>query len=143
MATPHNKRSALGLSATIGAAALAAAGAYYLYGSKNAQKNRAQVKTWALRARNEVMRELEKVRELDLEQYKALITPIIKRYARLGEATQSEIRKLIGDFIAGWATSRGAPEITIQTVKAKRRRKRTSAKPRSKKSEQQPPEAES
>ena len=40
---------------------MAAAGTYFLYGSKDAKKNRKAVKSWALKAKAEVLEALEKV----------------------------------------------------------------------------------
>jgi hypothetical protein len=45
-----------GIAAGVAAAAL---GAYFLYGSKDAKKNRAKVKGWMLKARGEVLEQLE------------------------------------------------------------------------------------
>ena len=49
----NNQKIAAGVGLT--AAAVAAAGAYFLYGSKDADKNRKTVKSWGLKAKAEVL----------------------------------------------------------------------------------------
>ncbi|MDE2188268.1 MAG: hypothetical protein KGJ35_00860, partial [Patescibacteria group bacterium] len=58
------------IGAGIAAFAAAAAGAYYLYGSRNAAKNRKAVKSWALRAKAEVMDEIEKMKDVTEPAYR-------------------------------------------------------------------------
>ena len=57
--TAKKKGMGTGAKVSIGVgvstAVLAAAGGYFLYGSKNAAKNRKQVKSWALKAKAEVL----------------------------------------------------------------------------------------
>ena len=63
MATKKNAKAAtkknVGIGVGLTAAAVAAAGAYFLYGSKNAAQNRTKVKSWMLKAKAEVLEKLE------------------------------------------------------------------------------------
>ena len=54
-------------------AAVAAAGAYFLYGSKSASKNRKQVKSWALKAKAEVLEKIEDAKEMSEDEYQDLV----------------------------------------------------------------------
>ena len=56
----HSPAEKVGLGIGLTAAAVAAAGAYFLYGSKDANKNRKTVKSWMLKAKAEVLEQLEK-----------------------------------------------------------------------------------
>src|SRR4051812_38556819 len=47
----------------------AAIGAYYLYGHKDSKKHRAKVKSWMLKAKGEVLEELEKVQDVTESAY--------------------------------------------------------------------------
>lgn len=73
------------------AAAVAAAGAYFLAGSKNAAKNRKAVKSWALKAKAEVLEGLEKAQQMSQAEYEALIEQVGATYAQLQTATKSDI----------------------------------------------------
>ena len=53
----------LGIGVGLTAAAVAAAGAYFLYGSKGAAKNRKVVKSWAIKAKGEVLEAIEKAED--------------------------------------------------------------------------------
>ena len=55
----------LGIGVGLTTAAVAAVGAYFLYGSKDAPKNRKKVKSWALKAKGEVLEVLEKAEKIE------------------------------------------------------------------------------
>ena len=59
-----SKKVKLGIGLT--AAALAAAGTYFLYGSGGAEKNRTKVRSWMLKAKAEVLEALEEAKHLSL-----------------------------------------------------------------------------
>ena len=75
MATPKktdSKSGKMAVGASIGAgltaAAMAAAGAYFLYGSKQAANNRKKVKGWVEEAKKEVMKGLQKAKSMTKEE---------------------------------------------------------------------------
>ena len=80
-----------GIGVGITAAAAAAAGAYFLYGSKNAQKNRQKVKSWALKAKAEALEALEKAENMTKEEYEEMIDKIGSAYAVVKEASKADI----------------------------------------------------
>ena len=59
----------IGIGVGLTAAAVAAAGAYFLHGSKNAAKNKKTVKSWMLKAKAEVLEKLEDAKEMSQEEY--------------------------------------------------------------------------
>jgi hypothetical protein len=75
----------------LGAAAVAAAGAFFLYGSKNAAKNRKQVKSWALKAKAEVLEKLEDASEMTHKEYDDLIKSVAGAYAGAKNASKKDL----------------------------------------------------
>lgn len=84
------------------AAAVAAAGAYFLYGSKNAAKNRKKVKSWALKAKAEVLEKLEDAKEMTEEEYKELVTAVAGAYSGVKSATQGDIKEFKKEMMDHW-----------------------------------------
>ncbi len=68
---------------TIGAMAAAAAGAYYLYGSDKATAHRKKLKSWMLRAKAEVMDEIENLKELNEEAYAKAVEKVMSKYKQI------------------------------------------------------------
>lgn len=81
----------VGLGVGMTAAAVAAAGTYFLYGSENASKNRKKVKSWSLKARAEVLEALEKAGEMSQEEYEDIVEQVGKAYASVREASKGDI----------------------------------------------------
>lgn len=92
----------IGLSVGITAAAAAAAGAYFLYGSKNAKANRQKVKGWMLKAKGEVLEALEKAEQMSFEDYEQLIEDIAAAYAVVQNATKKDIAEFKREMKAHW-----------------------------------------
>lgn len=86
-----SKGQAAAVGVGLTAAAVAAAGAYFLYGSKNAPKNRKAVKSWALKAKGEVLEALEKAEAMTEKEYKSLVDMIAGTYALVQGSTKGEI----------------------------------------------------
>ncbi|MEK7638986.1 MAG: hypothetical protein AAB388_02365 [Patescibacteria group bacterium] len=85
----HAEKIEIGVGLT--AAAVAAAGAYFLYGSKDAAKNRKAVKSWALKAKAEVLETLEEAKEMSQDEYEAVVNAVAGTYAGLKSATKGDI----------------------------------------------------
>ncbi len=85
------KSNAVGVGVGLGAAAVAAAGAFFLYGSKNAAKNRKQVKSWALKAKADVLEKLEDASEMTEKEYNDLIKSVSGAYAGAKNASKKDI----------------------------------------------------
>jgi hypothetical protein len=105
MASKKTSSSArkLGLGAAIGAGlAAAAAGAYFLYGSRNAAKNRKKVKGWMLKARGEVVEQIEKMRELSWEDYEKAVDRVMDRYRKMESTSTAEVNELAKELKSHW-----------------------------------------
>lgn len=100
MATKKKKGgSGLGLAAL---AAATAAGVYFLYGSKNAPKNRIAVKGWMLKARGEVMEKMEKMRRIDEKDYRRVVNTVASKYKKLKDVNMKEVDSLVKDLNDQW-----------------------------------------
>jgi hypothetical protein len=95
-----SQKISLGVSLTT--AAVAAAGTYFLYGSKNSTKNRKMVKSWMLKAKAEVLEQLEDAKEMTQEEYLELINNVAGAYAGLKTASQVDIREFKSEMKDHW-----------------------------------------
>ena len=96
MNNSSKKDESHGISIGVGIAALAAAaaGAYYLYGSDKAVKNRRQVKSWMLRMKAEVMDEVENIKDLSQDSYEKVVDTVSKKYASIKSIDVEELTDL-------------------------------------------------
>jgi len=127
--TAHTKKSDLSANQKVSigvgltAAAVAAAGAYFLYGSPNAGKNRKQVKSWAFKAKGEVLEALEKAEKMTAEEYQSLVEAIAGTYAVVQGVTKGEIADFKKEMQDNWskieksAIAKKAKKVASKTVK--------------------------
>lgn len=88
---------AVGLSA-----AAAAIGAYFMYGSKNAAKNRKAVKSWVFKAKAEVLEALENTQEMTKTEYNKLVDSIGAAYANVKDATKADLAEFKREMKSHW-----------------------------------------
>jgi hypothetical protein len=86
-----SNKEKLSIGVGLTAAAVAAAGTFFLYGSKSAAKNRKAVKSWMLKAKAEVLEGLEKAQEMSQAEYEELIEKVSGAYAQVQAATKTDI----------------------------------------------------
>ena len=98
LSTEQKVAAGVGLTA----AAVAAAGAYFLYGSEKAAKNRKTVKSWALRAKAEVLEKLEDAKEMTADEYEELIAVVAGTYAGVKGATKKDLKEFAGEMQDHW-----------------------------------------
>jgi 6-phosphogluconolactonase (cycloisomerase 2 family) len=97
--TPAQKVS-VGVGLT--AAAVAAAGAYFLYGSKNAAKNRKAVKSWMLKAKAEVLEKLEEAKEMSQEEFQEVVNNVAGAYSAVKSASKAEVKAFKDEMLESW-----------------------------------------
>lgn len=90
------------IGAGIGMAALAAAGAYFLYGKKGS-KSRERIEGWALQLKGEVLEKMEDLKDLDQKAYEKLVDETAERYGRVKRVTASELKDITGELKSAWA----------------------------------------
>lgn len=103
MAQKKGQSHGVGVGVGLTAAAVAAAGAYFLYGSKNAPKNRKMVKSWALKAKAEVLERLEKAQNMTEAEYNALIDSVAGVYGKMRGVTKSELAAFKKEMKGHWS----------------------------------------
>jgi len=97
------KSSAPQKTLVLGAAVLASlAGAYFLYGSKDAGKNRKHVKGWIVKAKGEVIEKLEQARTETEVQYSAVVDAVLKKYKAVKSIDTTEVEDLGRDLKKHW-----------------------------------------
>ncbi len=92
--------------ATIGIAVAtiaAAAGAFFLYGSKDAKKNRKTVRGWVLKAKGEVLEKLETLKgEMNEENYNKIVDTVMKKYGSLKDTSISDVEEVVKELKGHW-----------------------------------------
>ena len=72
-----------------GLAAAGVAAGYFLYGPEG-KKNRKKVKAWAVKAKGEVLEEIEKMKEVSEEGYTAAVDKVANKYGKLKKVGETE-----------------------------------------------------
>ncbi|MFZ2253117.1 MAG: hypothetical protein WAW13_03015 [Minisyncoccia bacterium] len=94
----------VGIGFGLTAAAVTAAGAYFLYGSKKSTQNRKKVKGWVLKAKGEVLEALEKAESITEAEYRALVETASGAYGTVKSATQGEVKDFKKEMNDHWMT---------------------------------------
>ena len=95
-----NQKVSIGVGLT--AAAVAAAGAYFLAGAPDAKKNRRKVKSWMLKAKAEVLEALEKAEEITEEEFNQLVMTVSTSYGKLKDASKADIADFKREMKEHW-----------------------------------------
>lgn len=92
----------LGLGVGLTAAAVAAAGAYFLYGSKDAPKNRKKVQSWALKAKGEVLEALEKADKMTAGEFQTLVDGVLSTYGKAQKLSKADLQNFKKEMSENW-----------------------------------------
>ncbi|MDO8565000.1 MAG: hypothetical protein Q7R88_03345 [bacterium] len=118
MAKTTTAKGHAGLKVGITAAAAAlAAGAYWLYGSQNAEKHRKQAKGWMLRARGEVLEGMEKLKHIDKAAYTHIVDGVMKRYEKTVGVSRSELAEVRRELRDAWSKVHEAGTLTARVAR--------------------------
>jgi hypothetical protein len=119
----------VGVGVGLTAAAAALAGAYFLYGSKNAAKNRKIVKSWALKAKADVLEVLEKAESMTKEEFEKVVATVGAGYVAAKQMSQGDLSAFQKEMMTHWKdlTKKLAPKKVV-----KKTAKKTAAKKASK-----------
>jgi hypothetical protein len=102
MASKKTGVSVAGVSAGIAAlAAAAAAGGYFLYG-KDGAKNRKKIKGWMLKAKGEVLDQMEKGKEVTEETYHNVIDKVSAKYQSVKDIDPAELQQMVKELKSHW-----------------------------------------
>ena len=111
----------VGVGAGLAAAATAGAAAYWLYGAKHSAQHRKMAKSWMLRARAEVLDTVEKINDIDKEQYIKLAQGVLKKYGNKAGASAAEMAQMTKDLKSAWAHMQAARKSGTKGAKTARR----------------------
>ena len=112
----------LGIGVGLTTAAVAAAGAYFLYGSKNAPKNRKKIKSAVLKAKAEVLEVMENAKEITEDEFNEVVDTVMKSYSKaksLSKKDVAEFRKEMQENWNGLVKSGVAKVVTVEKVAKK------------------------
>jgi hypothetical protein len=84
-----------------GALAATALGAYYLSGTEG-KKRKQQIKGWMLKAKGEVLDQVEKAKELDREVYERIVDGVAERYSKVKSIDVQEVGLLMNELRGHW-----------------------------------------
>ena len=119
------------IGVSIAALAAAAAGAYYLYGSKEGKAHRRTVKSWMLKAKAEVMDEIENMKEVNEGTYKQAIAKVAKKYKDVKGMDRAELAALVATLHGHWKDIKGEiKKAGAKTIKSASSRARSLSKPK-------------
>ena len=88
----------LGIAA---AAAAAIAGAYFLYG-KSSPKSKRKVRSWALKAKGEILERLEDMEHITQKNYNQVVDEVARGYRGLKNVDRSELTEMVSELKAHW-----------------------------------------
>ncbi len=109
-------KSNLGTTLELAGLAVAGiAGAYFLYG-KNGAKNRKKIHAWTLRAKAEVLEQLEKAKDINQGNFQEIVDKVVEKYSKSAKgATPAEIMQFAKDLKKHWSAIKS--ELTPKTKK--------------------------
>jgi hypothetical protein len=112
-------------AAVLAAAAATAAGAYFLYG-KNGAKNRKKVKGWILKAKSEVLQEMEHMKSMNEDTYHKTIDAMAGRYKILKNIDQKDLNNLVKELKSHWKHIK--KDLSVRVAKATKSKKTSKKK---------------
>ena len=86
----------------IAATVAAAAGAYFIYGTKEGAKTKKKIKSWTLKAKAEVLEKLEKMKDMSEESYKNTVETVMKKYDNLKAEHGDEVDAVKKELHGYW-----------------------------------------
>ena len=122
--TTNSTGKIVGAGVGIAALAAAAAGAYYLYGSSAGKTNRKAVKSWMLKAKADVMDQIENMKDVNEGAYKEVIAKVAKKYKAIKNMDQAELAALVASLQGHWKDIKAEVEKASNTKKSPSKRKK-------------------
>lgn len=119
-------KSKIAWGAGIGALAAGAAGAYFLYGTKEGAKKRKQMKSWVVKMKGDVMKKLEGLKEVNEKAYNKAIDEVASKYKKVKSIDSEELGKIVNEMKKHWKNVR--KEIEGETKKKTTKKKPTAKK---------------
>jgi len=97
-----DNKTTFGAGVATGVGVIAAiAGGYLMYGP-HGKENRKQVKSWMIKARGDMLAEIEKMKDVTKESYDMAVEKVTAKYSKLKDVTEKDIEMLRGDLNKYW-----------------------------------------
>lgn len=97
-----NKNLGFGTGLGMAAVAAAAAGAYYFYGDAKGGKRRRQLKSWAVKAKGDILEKMEQMQNISKDAYEAAVGQVIKKYEGVKTIDPKELADLGAELKNHW-----------------------------------------
>lgn len=94
--------SAMSLGAGLAAAAIGAALGSYLLTGKRAAKTKRVLKGWVLKAKGELLEQLENMEDLSQEAYEKAVDKVAAKYKKVSGVTQEEVDDMAMELKKQW-----------------------------------------
>ena len=119
----YKKNSEFGLVAGLTVAAVVAAGFYFLYGKKGAEKNRKLMKDWLAKAKREVLEKIEELGKISKNEFEDLIDDVVEAYEDLKGVTKTDLNSFKSEMLEHWSllekTKKNKNEKRLKSQKSK------------------------
>ena len=102
--------------------AAAAAGTYFLYGTKKGAKARKQIKSWMLKAKGEVLEKMENMQDISEDVYKKVIDEVGAKYRAVKNIDSKDLDAFAKELKSHWKDIK--KEIEKKTKPAKKKKKK-------------------
>lgn len=102
MSNKQQKNTGAGAIGFTVAAATAAAGALFLYGTKAGKQQRKKINGWMLKAKGEVLEKLESLKEVNEEAYHKVVATVSDKYSKVKNIDPEELAKLVAEVKGHW-----------------------------------------
>lgn len=97
------KTKKIAVEAGLAAATLAAAaGAYFLYGTKGGKRVRKKIASWSLKAKGEVLEKLEQAKTVSEASYKKAVSEVMAKYKKLKKEHGPEVAAVARELHSYW-----------------------------------------
>ncbi len=87
----------------VGATLAAAAGAYFLYGTKQGKQTRTKIKGWTLKAKGEVLEKMEQLKEVNEETYNKVVDVVMKKYEAVKSIDSADVAAVAKELRKHWS----------------------------------------
>lgn len=94
--------TAMGVGAGLAAAAVAAALGSYLLTGKRSAKTKRVLKGWMLKAKGELLEQLEKAGDVSQDAYNMAVDQVAKKYSQVAGVAQSEVDDMAAELKKQW-----------------------------------------
>ncbi len=102
MAKKVEKSSGVGAGLAVVATIAAAAGAYFIYGTKEGAKTKKKVRGWALKAKGEVLEKIEKLKDVSEDSYNSTVSSVMQKYEKMRAEHGDEIDAVTKELKGYW-----------------------------------------